>query len=62
MNLIKKDWMTKNVKLSSNRQGTVVFRGLYGNYQITVTKPDGSQKTLAVHLVEKGDNQWTFTL
>ncbi|SOD99299.1 endo-1,4-beta-xylanase [Spirosoma fluviale] len=62
MKLIKDDWMTKNLKLSTGKQGNVAFRGFYGKYQLTVTRPDGSQQILDVHLREKAPNQWTFTL
>lgn len=62
MKLIKEDWMTKNLSQSTDKAGNVSFRGFYGNYQIVVTKPDGSEQTMDVHLGEKANNQWTFTL
>ncbi|CCH00389.1 glycoside hydrolase family 10 [Fibrella aestuarina BUZ 2] len=62
MKLIKDEWMTKNVKLVSSKKGETTFRGFFGKYQLLVTKPDGSQQTIDVHLREKPDNQWTFTL
>ncbi|GAB2579321.1 endo-1,4-beta-xylanase [Spirosoma areae] len=62
MKLIKEDWMTKNVSLTTNKQGNVAFRGFYGRYQVVVAKPDGSQQTLDLHLREKEANQWTFAL
>lgn len=62
MKLIKEEWMTKHVKLVSSRKGETTFRGFFGKYQLLVTKPDGSQQTIDVHLREKADNQWTFTL
>lgn len=67
LKLIKEDWMTKNLSLQSGKAGSrtagkVAFRGFYGNYEVVVTKPDGSRQTLSLHLKEKGQNQWTFTL
>lgn len=62
LKLIKEDWMTKNVSLSTGKAGTTTFRGFYGQYDIVVTKPDGTRQTQRVHLREKGDNQWTVTL
>lgn len=62
LKLIKTDWMTRNVTVSTSKQGKAAFRGFYGKYQVVVTKPDGSQQTLDVHLREKAANQWTFTL
>lgn len=62
MKLIKEDWMTRNVTLSTNKAGVAAFRGFYGRYQVVVTKTDGSRKTMDVHLREKAANQWTFVL
>jgi endo-1,4-beta-xylanase len=60
--LIKEDWMTKNLRLKTDKKGYVNFRGFYGKYQVKVTKPDGSSRTFDFHLKEKADNQWEFTL
>jgi GH35 family endo-1,4-beta-xylanase len=62
MKLIKQDWMTKNVNLTTDKKGQVNFRGFYGQYQIIISKPDGSKKTFDIHLGEKGLNKWTFNL
>ena len=62
LKLIKQDWMTKNVKLTTDKKGQASFRGFFGNYQVTVTQPDGSKKTLDIHLAEKSQNQWKFNL
>jgi endo-1,4-beta-xylanase len=56
--LIKQDWMTKNLELNANAKGKVDFRGFFGNYQITITKPDGSVQVIEKHLKEKGNNNW----
>ncbi len=60
--LIKEDWMTKNVSLTTGKDGNASFRGFYGKYQVVVTKPGGSQQTFDVHLREKRENHWTFSL
>lgn len=60
--LIKQDWMTKDVHLTTNRKGKVDFRGFYGNYEVSVKKPDGSKQTFTVHLSEKDANDWRFVL
>jgi len=62
LKLVKEDWMTKNVKLVTDKNGHATFRGFFGKYQLVVTKPDGSKQTLHFHLREKGDNQWKFAL
>jgi endo-1,4-beta-xylanase len=62
MKLIKEDWMTKNVMLKSDKKGFIKFRGFYGKYQVKIGMPDGSTKVFDLHLKEKADNQWEFTL
>jgi GH35 family endo-1,4-beta-xylanase len=62
MKLIKEDWMTKNVIVSTDSKGKATFRGFFGNYKVVVTKPNGDKQTLNVHLTEKGTNYWKFDL
>ena len=62
MKLIKEDWMTKNIQVKTDKNGQAVFRGFFGNYNIVVTKPDGSKQTIEVHLAENGTNFWKFEL
>jgi endo-1,4-beta-xylanase len=58
LKLIKTDWMTKNLKLETDKDGQAGFRGFYGEYDIVITKPDGSKQTVRKHLKEKEFNQW----
>jgi endo-1,4-beta-xylanase len=60
--LIKEDWMTKNLNLSTDKSGQINFRGFYGKYQIKVTKADGIIQLFDAHLAEKANNQWEFKL
>ena len=60
LQLIKEDWMTKNLSLTTDKTGEVNFRGFYGNYQVTITKPDGNKQTTSMHLREKAVNSQTF--
>jgi endo-1,4-beta-xylanase len=46
LKLIKTDWMTKNLKIETDKSGQAGFRGFYGEYDIVVTKPDGSKQTV----------------
>lgn len=62
MKLIKEDWMTKNIKLTTDKKGQANFRGFFGKYQIKITKPDGSSQVFDIHLDEKAANQWEFKL
>ncbi len=60
--LIKEDWMTKNLEMASDKKGHVNFRGFFGNYQITITKPDGSVQVIEKHLKENENNRWEIVL
>jgi len=62
LKLIKTDWMTKSLELVADKNGRVNFRGFYGEYDIVVTKPDGSKQTIRKHLQEKATNQWKVEL
>jgi endo-1,4-beta-xylanase len=62
LRLIKQDWMTKNLILSTDKNGMANFRGFYGEYEIVITKPDGSKQTFRKHLEEKANNQWKLIL
>jgi endo-1,4-beta-xylanase len=60
LKLIKTDWMTKNVLVTTNKKGQTRFRGFYGEYQIVITKPDGTKMTIQKHLKEKTENNWVI--
>ena len=62
LKLIKQDWMTKNLTLKTAKNGQATFRGFYGQYRVVVTRPNGRPQTLTMHLREKAENRWTFTL
>lgn len=62
LKLIKEDWMTKNVVLTTDKNGHATFRGFFGNYDLVITKPDGTKQTLNLHLKEKESGSWTFKL
>lgn len=60
--LIKEDWMTKNLVLTTGKDGQVNFRGFFGKYKIKITKADDSTKVYDAHLAEKAYNHWEFKL
>jgi endo-1,4-beta-xylanase len=62
LKLIKEDWMTKNVKLTTDKTGKVSFHGFFGNYMVMITKPDGTKQTLDIHVSDMETNQWKFNL
>jgi GH35 family endo-1,4-beta-xylanase len=61
LHLIKEEWMTKNLKLSTNKKGEASFRGFFGNYNVVATRKDGTTKTLRAHLTQQGVNNWIIT-
>jgi len=62
LKLIKEDWMTKNMTLRTTAKGGVNFKGFFGEYEIIVTKEDGSKQTISVHLSNDGPNKWAFKI
>ena len=60
LKLIKTDWMTKNINVTTNKNGKAGFRGFFGKYEIVVTKPDGTSRTFFAYLKENESNAWTF--
>ncbi|MEJ7827981.1 MAG: hypothetical protein WKF91_07295 [Segetibacter sp.] len=52
--------MTKNINVTTNKNGKAAFRGFFGKYEIVVTKPDGTSRTFFAHLSENESNAWTF--
>ncbi|TVR74155.1 MAG: glycoside hydrolase family 10 [Marinilabiliales bacterium] len=60
--LIKDEWMTRNIHLVTDPGGSISFRGFFGRYDVSVTKPDGSTVKFDVHLQEGETNYWQFTL
>jgi GH35 family endo-1,4-beta-xylanase len=55
--LVKEKWAT-NVSVQTDNEGKAALRAFRGEYQFTVTLPDGKQKTFATPLpVKKGMNQ-----
>ncbi len=60
--LIKEDWMTKNIKVYSDKNGQVNFRGFYGKYKIKITRPNGNTEVFEAHLAEKENNHWVFKM
>ena len=60
--LIKQEWMTKNLRIDTDKNGEANFRGFYGEYDIVIIKPDGSKQNLRKHLQEKANNRWKVVL
>lgn len=62
MKLIKEDWMTKNVRGTTDKNGKFSLRGFAGKYQVIITDSKGNKKTMDVHLQQQKNNQWKVSL
>jgi len=60
--LIKRDWMTRDLAVDADASGVAAFRGFHGRYRITVTAPDGASRTVDAHVQEGGENRFVVTL
>lgn len=60
--LIKEDWMTKNLRMKTSKNGEVAFRGFFGRYRAVVCEPGGKRHEFEFHLQKEGTNEWTFRL
>jgi endo-1,4-beta-xylanase len=59
-NLINKTWKT-NTKVKTDGQGIAAFRGFFGEYEISMTPPDGKTHFYRVHVCSNEENRWVFT-
>ncbi len=62
MKLIKNEWMTKDKKFNTDKNGQARFRGFYGKYEVKVTRPGGTMQTFTIHLKEGDTNESSFKL
>jgi len=59
--LIKEEWMTKT-SAKTARNGSVNYRGFYGEYKITLTTEEGDIHTFNIHLRKHETNRWEFKI
>jgi hypothetical protein len=59
--LINQTWRT-NSTLQTDNQGTIAYRGFYGEYEITLHTPDGRIKVFPVHVSKNEENKWVFLI
>ena len=57
--LINQTWRT-NLSLQTGTNGMISFRGFYGNYDITLSTPDGKVRIFPIHLNKNQENKWVF--
>ncbi|MHC5076091.1 MAG: endo-1,4-beta-xylanase [Planctomycetota bacterium] len=59
--LIKKEWMTSTSGRTS-ADGSIDFRGFYGEYKIILNTNQGTVHTFNIHLDKTEENKWEFEL
>ncbi len=59
--LIKEEWMTK-ITARTTEDGSIDFRGFYGDYKITLKTSEGRVRTFNIHLRKGESNKWQFQL
>jgi len=57
--LINQTWRT-NVSVLTDNQGTIAFRGFFGEYEINLSTADGKIRTFKVHVSKNEENRWVF--
>ena len=59
--LINQIWKT-NATVQTDGQGKIIFRGFFGQYDITLITPGGSRRVFPVHVSRNEENKWVFTI
>jgi endo-1,4-beta-xylanase len=59
--LINHTWKTNTSSLTDN-QGSVAFRGFYGEYEISLSTPDARTLYFKVHVSKNEENKWVFII
>jgi hypothetical protein len=59
--LINQTWKT-NTTAQTDNEGRVAFRGFFGEYEISLTTPDGKTRFYKVHVAKNEENRWAFLI
>ena len=59
--LIKQEWMTRTSARTAE-DGSVDFRGFYGDYKITLETKEGNVHTFDIHIGKREANRWEFRI
>jgi GH35 family endo-1,4-beta-xylanase len=59
--LINHTWKT-NTAAQTDTDGRVGFRGFFGEYEISLTTPDGKTRFYKVHVAKNEENRWVFII
>jgi GH35 family endo-1,4-beta-xylanase len=57
--LINQTWKT-NTSVQTDLQGTISFRGFFGEYEIALKAPSGKIRLFPVHVRKDEENRWVF--
>jgi endo-1,4-beta-xylanase len=61
--LIKQDWLTQLMQLSTDQNGEIKFRGFGGKYELKITTSENKLVSkFSAHLKENSDNSASFTV
>ncbi len=58
MQLVKRDWMTRNLSNVTDSTGQLYIRGFGGDYDVEITNANGQTKRTRHHLYEQQQNVW----
>ncbi len=59
--LINQTWKT-NTTVQTDSQGAARFRGFFGEYEISLSTPDGKTHFYKVHVSKNEENRWNYTI
>jgi endo-1,4-beta-xylanase len=59
--LINQTWKT-NASIQTDNQGTISFRGFFGEYEITLNTSDGKIRVFTVHVSKNEENKRVFII
>jgi GH35 family endo-1,4-beta-xylanase len=60
--LIKEEWMTKNLNYTTSNDGEVTFRGFYGQYVVSVSGKDGKKQSFNICVSKNENNRVKISL
>jgi endo-1,4-beta-xylanase len=59
--LIREEWTTR-LDTKTNPDGSVSFRGFYGDYDVTLETADGRVQRYGINVRQDEENRWRFTV
>jgi endo-1,4-beta-xylanase len=59
--LINQTWKTAG-SASTDNEGVISFRGFFGEYEISMSTPDGKTRFYNIHVSKNEENHWAFII